>query len=187
MLVLAILVAVVRSLPRRQAIAALAVAALLQVADLTAAIEPVPTPPAPEMGIWSLAEGGYRHLVLYPPQILWVGACLTQGRYPEHYYVAHAWRAYRLGLTVNSGYMSRANDQASADYCHALTRRVAAREFSPDTIYVVGAHALPSFAGPGMTCGRIDPYDVCVTSDRTTPLSRYLASPTHPSRPPAAP
>jgi hypothetical protein len=187
LLIVAILVAVVRSLTRTRAIAALAVAALLQVADLTAAIEPVPAPPAPAIGVWSLAEGEYRHLVLYPPQILWVGACLTQGRYPEHYYVAHAWRAYRLGLTINSGYMSRANEDASAEYCRALTRRVAVREFSPDTIYVVAAHAMRSFAGPAMTCGRIDPYDVCVTSDRTTRLSRYLASPTHPGRPPATP
>lgn len=174
-LVLAIVVAVVRSLPRRPAIAALGVAAVLQVADLTAAVERVPTPGAPAIGVWSLAEGSYRHLVLYPPQILWVGACLTQGRYPHHYYVAHAWRAYRLGLTVNSGYMSRANDEASGAYCAALTRRIAAREFSPDTIYVVAAPALPSFVGPGITCGRIDADDVCVTSDRTTPLSRYLA------------
>jgi hypothetical protein len=174
-LVLAILAAVVRSLKRRHAIAALALAAVLQVADLTAAIERVSTPPAPDIGMWSLAAGSYRHLVLYPPQILWVGACLTQGRYPHDYYVAHAWRAYRLGLTINSGYMSRANDQASGEYCGALTRSVAARQFSPDTIYVVAGPALPSFVGPGMTCGRIDPYDVCVTSERTTALSRYLA------------
>ncbi|HUF91048.1 MAG TPA: DUF6311 domain-containing protein [Candidatus Limnocylindria bacterium] len=183
LLVLAIVVAVVRSLPRGAAIAALALASLVQVADLTAAIEPVPTPPAPEVGMWSLAEAEYRHLVLYPPQILWVGACLTQGQYPHQYYVAHAWRAYRLGLTVNSGYMSRANDQASAQYCQALTRRVTAGEFSPDTVYVVAAHALASFTRAGMTCGRIDASDVCVTSDRATPLSRYLASPTPPARP----
>jgi hypothetical protein len=174
-LVLAILAAVVRSLRRRHAITVLGLAALLQVADLTAAIERVPTPAAPDIGMWSLAEGSYRHLVLYPPQILWVGACLTQARYPHDYYVAHAWRAYRLGLTINSGYMSRANDEASGEYCRALTRSVVAREFSPDTIYVVAAAALPSFVGPGMTCGRIDSYDVCVTSETTTPLSRYLA------------
>lgn len=174
-LVLAILVAIVRSLRRRHAIAALGLATVLQVADLAAAIERVPTPPAPAIGVWSLAAGSYRHLVLYPPQILWVGACLTQGKYPHNYYVVHAWRAYRLGLTVNSGYMSRANDEASGEYCRALTRRVAARDFSPDTIYVVAAPALPSFVGPGMTCGRIDAYDVCVTSDRMTPLSRSLA------------
>jgi hypothetical protein len=174
-LVLGVIVAIVRCLPRRHAIAALGVAGVLQVADLVPAIERVPTPPAPAIGVWSLAEGSYRHLVLYPPQILWVRSCLTQGRYPHDYYVAHAWRAYRLGLTVNSGYMSRANDEASSAYCGALTRRVGAREFSPDTIYVVAAPALPSFIGPGMTCGRIDVYDVCVTSDRITPLSRYLA------------
>ena len=185
-IVLAIVAAIVGSLRRPRAIAALAVAVLIQVTDLTAAIEVVPTPPAPELGVWSLAEGSYRHLVLYPPQILWVGACLTQDRYPEHYYVAHAWRAYRLGLTVNSGYMSRANDAASGEYCRTLTRRVSAREFSPDTIYVVASHAVPSFVGPGMTCGRITPYDVCVTSDRTTPFSRYLTSPTASQGPAAA-
>ncbi len=181
--VLAIVVAVVRSLPRRPAIAALALAALVQVADLTPAIEPVPTPPAPGVGMWSLAKGAYRHLLLYPPQILWVGACLTRGQYPHQYYVAHAWRAYRLGLTVNSGYMSRANEQASARYCEAFTRQVTAGDFSPDTVYVVAPYALPSFTGAGMTCGRIGASHVCVTSDRVTPLSRYLASPPPPARP----
>jgi hypothetical protein len=79
-------------------------------------------------------------------------------------------------MTITGGYFSRGNLEAFTAACNQLAQQVARREFAADTIYVVGPSALPSFAGPGMICGKIDGYDVCVSSARPTALARLLAA-----------
>jgi hypothetical protein len=83
-------------------------------------------------------------------------------------------------MTINSGYFSRGKLEAFTEACNRLAQQVARREFAADAIYVVGPSALPSFVGPGMTCGKIDGYDVCVSSARPTALARLLAAPAGP-------
>jgi hypothetical protein len=184
LLLLAACAAVVRCLPRKPAIAVLGLAVLLQAWDVRAPLDVTKSSRPPDAQIWSLGIGDYRHIVLYPPQVLWSARCLELGRYPEGYYAPLAYRAYLLGMTINSGYFSRGKLDAFTEACNRLALQVARREFAVDTIYVVGTSALPSFVGPGMTCGKIDGYDVCVSAARPTALARFLTAPAGP-RPPA--
>jgi hypothetical protein len=176
LILLVLCTAVVRRLPRPWATATLAVAVLLQVLDVRPIQDRSQSPRAPDVQLWSLGAGHYRHLVLYPPQILWSARCLELGRHPEGYYAPLAYRAYLLGMTINSGYFSRGRLDAFADACTELAERVKRRDFASDTIYVVGAEALASVAGPGMTCGTIDGHNVCVSSAKVTPLERFLGA-----------
>jgi Family of unknown function (DUF6311) len=178
LLLLAVCAAVVRCLPRKPAIAALALAVLLQAWDVKPAQDATKSSRPPDAQIWSLGVGDYRHIVLYPPQVLWSARCLELGRYPEGYYAPLAYRAYLLGMTINSGYFSRGKLEAFTEACNQLAQQVARREFAADTIYVVDPSARPSFAVPGMICGKIDGYDVCVSSARPTALARLLTATT---------
>ena len=73
------------------------------------------------IGDWKNASGLYKHMVLYPPQIL--GGTLPECIMPvfeEDFYVPLAYQAYRLNVTFNSGYFARVNDNKARKYCQKL-------------------------------------------------------------------
>jgi len=79
--------------------------------------------------------------------------------------------AYRLGLTINSGFLAR-YPLRLVEVCNESEK---AREQKLDsrTIYVpASADVMPQDAA---VCGQLDGYTACVAKDRSTRFSRALA------------
>ncbi len=80
------------------------------------------------------AAAGRKHLVFYPPQMHDGSGrgCRAGPRDFERW----AYRAYRLGLTFNSGYVARLDDSRAQPYCLGLDDDVRAGRLDPETIYL---------------------------------------------------
>jgi hypothetical protein len=74
-----------------------------------------------QMGDWEHVSGLYKHMVLYPPQILGgtLPECIMPG-FEQDFYVPLAYQAYRLNVTFNIGYFARVNDDKARIYCQEL-------------------------------------------------------------------
>jgi uncharacterized protein DUF6311 len=129
------------------ATALLALAVVVQAADL----KQEPSWGAPKRfkqapaGEFTLALGHYRHMVVYPPQIL--GGCGE--RYEEDYVYRYMLEAYRLNLTYNSGIFSRFSWDAMQAACGQLDRDVEHGKLDAQTIYVVWPGYVDRFTGAG--------------------------------------
>jgi len=182
--ILALALAIIlRGLSRRSAIVLLTVAVTIQAVDIQALGGRVTSQPQSkllESRAWDLARGAYRHLVLYPPQVIGAerrcGTVYSETRHDE--YIPFAYKAYLLGLTINSGYVARPRIGAFADYCAELRAQVTNSAFASDTIYVFRDYAVSTLRLDKMVCGRLDGYDVCVLAQHPTALSAYLAADT---------
>ncbi|NTX39311.1 hypothetical protein HUA78_33240 [Myxococcus sp. CA033] len=108
------------------------------------------TLPSPAL---SEAAKGRKHLALYPPQMHdGSGRGCRAGPMDFHRW---AYRAYRLGLTFNSGYVARIDDAKAQTYCLGMDAEIAAGKLDPETVYLVipvrvrwlqkipGAHCTP--------------------------------------------
>jgi hypothetical protein len=173
------LATVLRYLSRRAATTLLVAAVLIQAVDIQALGGIATNRPPPtllENPAWDLARGAYRHLVLYPPQIRGVekqcGTVYTYARQDE--YVPFAYKAYLLGLTINSGYVARPKTDALARHCAELRAQVAEGVFASDTIYVFRDDESSRLRLDKLVCGRLDGYDVCVVAQYSTALSTHL-------------
>jgi hypothetical protein len=114
-------------------------------------------------------RGDYQHLALYPPQI-YHGGCGAP--FNELYVYRLAYVAYRVGLTINSGYLARYPPEIR-EICTASERDVAERRLDDQTVYIPSSpQALPEGAA---ICGQLDGYDTCVAAGRSTPFSRALS------------
>jgi hypothetical protein len=121
---------------------------------------------------WSLADGAYRHLVLYPAEIM--NACEGRKHYRGRYVTELAYLAYRHHWTFNSGYAARLRP-TTQQYCQELKNTVGQGQLQPDELYVVHSRDVHHMRDVGATCGRLDQEFVCVTpSDR--PLATFLAA-----------
>jgi hypothetical protein len=144
------------------ATALLTLAVMLQAVDLR--VLPVGTNKhfrqAPDGGL-QLARGHFRHMAVYPMQIL--GGC------GETYEEDHVYRwmleAYRLDLTYNSGIFARFSWDAAQLACTRLKLAVEDGRLDPTTIYVVAKDQLPWFARAEAACGRFDGDWLCVSKD----------------------
>ncbi|MBI3185011.1 MAG: hypothetical protein HYZ28_22960 [Myxococcales bacterium] len=122
----------------------------------------------PNLAVWEPARGGYRHLALYPPQVF--GACA----WIDHDEVIRlSYVAYRLGLTINSGYVARVKEPARVG-CLASTKELMSGLLRPDTIYVVDPRA-EHWSWRGARCGAVDGVIACVSRANRDPFAALLA------------
>lgn len=148
---------------------ALGAAAVVQLADfdtLRIGVNHGPGPKGWELRdpAWQLLGEGYRHLHLYPVQLMWTCPFDTGVVAPL------SWEAYRQRLTINSAFVGRA--PAGVD----CSRHYRPDELDAETVYVPTSQPyLEDLLRAGMTCGRLDGHAVCVAGQRETPLSQVLA------------
>ncbi|AKQ63292.1 hypothetical protein A176_000204 [Myxococcus hansupus] len=116
---------------------------------------------APE---WAEMKGHYKHLALFPPQVQWVCP------YNEPLVNAAGYMAYRLGLTFNSGYVTR-TPPSIAEECNATMRPGG---LDADTVYVVVRQQVGNFLRAGARCGVLEGLPVCVAGARTDAFAQAL-------------
>jgi hypothetical protein len=121
---------------------------------------------------WSLTDGTFKHLAMYPAEI--AGVCESPGGYRADEVNALAYLAYRRGLTFNSGYAARVPRDADK-HCEALKQQVRSGKLSADTIYVAKRRHVKMFQKAGATCGRLNAAHVCVLP-KEHPFATYLAT-----------
>jgi hypothetical protein len=153
----------------------LAIAVAMQLADLNVLPTKLKlqTNPLPELNAaaWPLASGTYDHMALYPPQIY--GADCGAPEWDEAHVYRFAYAAYKLHMTINSGYVARFDVTAVNDACRANKERLARRELDDRTVYVPSAGV--AFPRELATCGQLDGREVCVAAGRPTAFSEALA------------
>ncbi|GEL74487.1 hypothetical protein MVI01_62710 [Myxococcus virescens] len=116
---------------------------------------------APE---WAELKGHYQHLALFPPQVQWVCP------YNEPLVNATGYMAYRLGLTFNSGYVTR-TPPSIAEECNATMRPGGV---DGDTVYVVVRQQVGAFLRAGARCGMVEGLPVCVAGQRNDAFAQAL-------------
>jgi hypothetical protein len=115
---------------------------------------------APE---WTQLGAQTHHLEMVPPQIVDAGGwrCPETPYRNDDYFIPFAYVAYRAGVTLNSGYVSRLDTGAALAACRAsLAER---GPLDPSVVYVVDPSALSAVRARGAVCGRIDAAIVCVS------------------------
>lgn len=136
--------------------------------------------PRAQSPVWDDLPSSYRHLVLYPPFFEGVAAPGCQAgdlSYRDALRLADL--AYRKKLTINSAHVARGPGDAVADYCLQLSTDVAEGRFARDTVYVVQPieSGTPVWgAQSGLTCGAVDGYKVCVSTESDEAFRRSLAA-----------
>lgn len=107
------------------------------------------------------AARGRKHLVLYPPQS-YDGSghgCRAGPMDFERW----AYRAYRLGLTFNGGYVARLDDRRAQAYCLGLDDEIRAGRLDPETVYLSIPQRLHELrAIPGTRCTEQEGLWMCV-------------------------
>ena len=119
----------------------------------------------------------YQHLVLYPPQ-LWAGdgpGC-PSAAYPTRYFIPLAYHAYRLNMTINSGYVARMDKIKAHRYCQSLNREIQEGKLDENTVYVVHGAYMDHFnkLASKLTCGRVSDYLICSNTQRHDALREFL-------------
>ena len=115
---------------------------------------------APDAGL-QLARGHFRHMAVYPMQIL--GGCGET--YQEDHVYRWMYEAYKLNLTYNSGIFARYSWDAAQAECRHLRLTVESGNLDRQTIYVVAKDETPWFTRAGAACGRFDGDWLCVSKD----------------------
>lgn len=143
--------------------ALLAFAVLLQATDLK--IDSIWAAHRPfrqvNYALFGPAAGHYRHLALFPPQVM--GVCGE--KYDEDYVYRYMLQAYRLKMSFNSGLFARVPNEAVAMSCALFQQDVEAGKLDAQTIYVVSPSSVETFQKAGAPCGRFDGDWVCVSRD----------------------
>jgi hypothetical protein len=126
---------------------------------------------------WKHANNLYKHMVLYPPQIL--GGNLRGCVMPEFemdYYVPLAYQAYRLNMTFNSGYFARIDENKGRKYCKKLHEEIATGMFENDTIYVIHSRYLDLLRIHlhKLACGLISENIVCISAQNHDAFRDFL-------------
>lgn len=162
------------------ATALLAVAVVLQAADLKIDsfwISQKKFRQAP-IAEFTLAAGRYRHLALFPMQVL--GVCGDP--YEEEHAYRYMLHAYRLKTTYNSGIFARLPSDKVFAECMRLERMVDAGTLDSQTIYVVALAHLPRFKAAGAACGRFDGDWICVSRDSDEAYRNFVEAEGVPER-----
>jgi hypothetical protein len=124
---------------------------------------------------WELARGRYLHLALAPALIVGGGPPCAGPGWSEDAWRAPAYEAYRLGLTVNSGYLARGAHEKYEGPCREVERQAAEGRLARGTIYVVQPERAGALARrPGVRCGVLDGRHVCVADVPGDPLAAAL-------------
>lgn len=164
-LIFASVAIVIRRLPAAVATFVLAVAVILQAADIRGVYrlkrpgfavqmsDPLASP------FWDVVLPHYRHIVLYPTAM-----CSPPGSGIDYRFFAL--RAGFSGATVNGGFAARYDVEGLRRYCQAMQLDLQNGMVSDDTIYVAapGWEAGFKSAAQDMTCQPVDGFVVCVTT-----------------------
>ena len=157
---------IVRTLPVRVAVAALATAVVLQAYDLNVAYRGARSLRTTRWqgplysAFWSEAPRHYEHLSLWPTNI-----CEPSGVALD--YVPFALVAGRAGVTLNAGFEARQDLRHFADYCRSFQARRTRGELLDDELYVMAPAFRPGVearAHQPVTCLDVDGYSVCMTT-----------------------
>ena len=124
-----------------------------------------------ESSVWSRMEGQYRHLALFPAEI--VNNCNGRSGYRPGPVVSLAYLAYRHHLTFNSGYVARWS-RRMGEHCAAEIASVTAGTIDPETVYVVSPEHRELFSRAGSDCGTVDGLLICVRPRTVGPLAEYI-------------
>jgi hypothetical protein len=124
-----------------------------------------------ESPVWSRMEGQYRHLALFPAEI--VNMCNGHAGYRAGPVVSLAYLAYRHHLTFNSGYVARWSSRMG-EHCATEIASVTAGTIDPETVYVVSPEDRELFTRAGSDCGTIDGLLICVRPRTVGPLAEYI-------------
>ncbi len=121
----------------------------------------------PKDPTWNLAIGDYEHIAIYPPLIY---GSLCGADFDDFYVYRLSYVAYRLGFTINSGYVARYSDKLN-EICRA-SEIIFQRGADPRTIYVPArGREMPSGT---VVCGPLDGFTACVAAGRSTRFSRAI-------------
>ncbi len=182
LLLAAVLAAVIRGLASnpRLASAILLGSVAIQILDLSGSFASVTFArrawrlSAPE---WSLAAGHYRHLDLVPPQVPMpeVGE-ECNGPYAWSYWTPLAYQAYRLGATINSGFVARVDTQAVRRSCRDLAAALRSGHLRGDTLYVVHPALRAAVERAGLVCRVLERHLVCVARSAHNPFVRWVSA-----------
>jgi hypothetical protein len=138
-----------------------------------------PNPALVYMDGWEGAAGGYEHLALYPVPMIDAGwhGCARQ-EYAMADYISLGYKAYRLSLTFNGGYVARSDTRRMLQYCAEFEREIQEGKLGDKTIYVVQPAHWERFRGyaPQATCGRLTSQIVCVSSQSHAAFRQTLES-----------
>ena len=169
---------VLRTLRERRGTALLLLAAVVAVQFGDLRQEDVPTAPTDRWNLlksarWDALAEGRSHLVLYPAQTNHTG---YGDAHPRDLWQSAIWLAYRHRMTVNSGYVARANLDRLDEACRQLLAQTPA-PVSPDSLYIVAEGWKDRFLGRAdVACERIDGELACVRSGKD-PRQAGLAQP----------
>lgn len=125
---------------------------------------------------WQQAASDYDHLVLVPPQVVYAPAPCG-GELPGASWVLFGELAARLGFTINSGYVARYDATELVGSCKATLAQVESGALDPSSVYVLSAarRRRTKWSPGAVQCGVLEGFNVCVASERDTPLRRLLA------------
>lgn len=124
---------------------------------------------------WRGVGRDYREIRLIPPSV--VDTSCDRGRYPRFHYMPFAFLAGLEGMRVNSGHLSRYPSHIE-DLCRSQVEEIQSGHLDPTVVYVIDETifgSVPLLSPAVATCGRLDGYIVCVSSERDTALAASLA------------
>lgn len=141
--------------------------------------EPWPRLRAPE---WASVDPLYRHIVLFPPFIVGSEDPCVQNTFLEDTHARFGDLAYRKGMTTNSGYAARLDAARIRAVCQSLRADVESGHLAEDTLYVVDAPERARFQrlSPGVTCGMLDGFTVCVAAKKGQFREALMRAPSAP-------
>jgi hypothetical protein len=159
--------------------ALLATAVAVQAADVTLAPSWFEQKHFREARLFSFraAIGHYRHLALYPAQVLEV----TGAPFEEDVAYRYMLLACKLRATYNSGHFARVPARQVLEAAERTGSAVLAGNLDPQTIYVVWTPLVKVFQDRHASCGRIDGDWICVSADGHEAFRKHLEANAGPS------
>jgi hypothetical protein len=107
---------------------------------------------------WTQVAAQRRHITLIPPP-----AC---GK-PAAPYFPFSLLAADHGLTINTGYLARYDEQRTLAYCNALATQWQSGQRNTDTLYIVSNETLDQFrvtSSVPLDCRKVEGYAACHTA-----------------------
>lgn len=132
--------------------------------------------------VWRSLDSTYRHLVLYPGYFPVRPPACESSSYSYAQVVQLSDLAYRRRLTINSAYVARAPMAELEAYCRQLDADVEAGRLAHDTVYIVAPEAIERFVRPGVACGTLDGFHVCVADTMGIASHRLITALSESSR-----
>lgn len=173
---------VARRLPARIAVAVFAVAACMQLYELTPlndnrALTRQSDFTRLQDPVWAAVANDYSQIAIYPP-LFSPFRCVpgaASGDLERLGFNGFAVLAADRGMSINSAYLARRDKKAQNKYCTSFISGVDEGVTEPRTLYVVDEHFAERFhARMPVDCGRIDGSEICTARTDTSALHAAL-------------